>query len=216
MVAEKLLIRADMRETRSGVTQHLQKSESVHVQFEDLAVGDFILSDEVCVERKEATDFVLSIMDKRIFGQVAQMKANYLRPVVILEGDVFSTRSAISPESLMGALSWMSVIEGISTIYSRSARETASFIETMTRHAQQGLGYEIPLRGGKPKDLKVLSQFAVEGLPSCGPTTAKKLLEHFGSVQGVFMASTEQLREVKGVGPKMAEQIRQLIGHPYK
>lgn len=211
----KLLIRADMRETRSGVTQLLQKSALVRVEFEELPIGDFILSDEVCVERKEATDFVNSVMDRRIFGQVASMKASFLRPVVIIEGDVFNTRSAISKEALLGALSWLSVIEGVGTIYTRSAAETASFLEVMCRHAQKGLGYEIQLRSAKPKNLDVLAQFSVEGLPSVGPTTAKKLLQHFGSVRGIYGASEAQLQGVKGVGKKMAEQIVQLVDHTY-
>ncbi len=77
----------------------------------------------------------------------------------------------------------------------------------------------ISLRGAKPKDFKVLAQYAVEGLPGCGPGTAKKLLGHFGSVERVFAATTDQLCEVKGVGRKTAEQIRELLsyqaaGHP--
>jgi len=212
-LSDKLLIRVDVREIRSGVTQLLQQNQLLRVEFEELPVGDFILSDEVCVERKAATDFVLSIMDGRLFGQVAQMKATYLRPIVVLEGDVFNTRSAISRESLMGAISWLNVIEGIGTVHSRSAAETAAFLEVMCRHAQQGLGYEIPLRGSKPKDLNVLAQYAVEGLPSVGPSTAKKMLEHFGSARRVFTATPEELRGVKGVGAKMSEGIAQLLDH---
>lgn len=216
MTIEKLLIRADSRETRSGVTQLLQKSALLRVEFEELPIGDFVLSQEVCVERKEATDFVNSILDKRIFGQVASMKASFLRPVVIIEGDVFNTRSAISKEALLGALSWLSVIEGVGTIYTRSAAETAAFLEVMCRHAQNGLGYEIPLRGSKPKNLDVLAQYSVERLPSVGPTTAKKLLQHFGSVRGVYGATAAQLQAVKGVGSKMGEQITQLLDHAFK
>lgn len=209
--AAKFIITADMREVRSGLTQHLQKSGVLQVEFAELAVGDFILSPDVVVERKAAPDFVASIFDKRLFGQVAQMKANYQRSVILIEGDVFATRSQIAPEALQGALSWLAVIEGVSLIYSRSVRESAEFLQVMTRHAQQGLGYEISLRGAKPKDYLLMAQFAVEGLPGCGPGTAKKLLGHFGSVERVFAASVEQLCEVKGVGKKTAEQIRDLL-----
>src|ERR1035437_350446 len=72
----KFVISVDMREQRSGVTRQLERSSIVTVKYADLAVGDYVLSDEVVVERKEATDFVLSIMDRRLFGQVAQMKAS--------------------------------------------------------------------------------------------------------------------------------------------
>lgn len=209
MTDQKFQITVDVRESRSGLTQQLEKSQVVSVQFAELAVGDFVLSPDVVVERKAATDFIASIMDKRLFGQVAQMKATFLRPIILIEGDVFSTRSAIAPDALRGALSWLSVIEGISLVHTKTPTESASFIEVMARHAQEGLGYDIALRGSKPKDLKVLAQYAVEGV--CGPSTAKKLLGHFGSAERVFAASTEQLCEVKGVGRKTAEQIRELL-----
>ena len=210
-MAGKFPISVDMREQRSGVTQILERSQVVSVEYAELAVGDFVLSHDVVVERKEATDMINSIVDKRLFGQVAQMKANYTRPIILIEGDIFSTRSAINPDALRGALSWLTVIEGVGLLHSRSAAETASFIEVATRHAQEGLGYDIALRGSKPKDLAVLAHFAVEGLPSCGPGTAKKLLGHFGSAERVFAASVDELCAVKGIGRKTADQIRELL-----
>ena len=89
----------------------------------------------------------------------------------------------------------------------------------MSQDGHYWTGGHISLRGAKPKDFKVLAQYAVEGLPGCGPGTAKKLLGHFGSVERVFAATTDQLCEVKGVGRKTAEQIRELLsyqaaGHP--
>jgi fanconi anemia group M protein len=212
MTAKKFTITIDMREQRSGLTQRLENSEIVTVEYADLAVGDFLLSDDVVVERKEATDFVLSIFDQRLFSQVAQMKATYLRPIILIEGDIYKTRSAVTPNALRGALSWMSVIEGVNVVHSRDVADSASFIETMARHAQEGLGYEVALRSGKPKNLAVLSQYLVEGLPGCGPTMAKKLLEHFGTPERIFVATADQLCEVKGVGRKTAEQIRELLG----
>ena len=204
-------VTADMRESRSGLTQRLERGGIVGVSYADLPVGDFVLSDNVVVERKEATDFVLSIMDKRLFGQVAQMKATFSRPIVLIEGNIYKTASNISHDALRGALSWMTVIEGVSLVNSAGVEESASLIEVMARHAQEGLGYEIALRGGKPKDLGILAQFAIEGLPGCGPGTAKKLLAHFGSVQAVLSASVDQLCEVKGVGRKTADQMRELL-----
>ncbi|MBV7541926.1 ERCC4 domain-containing protein [Acidovorax sp. sic0104] len=205
-------ITADVREVRSGVTQALDANQVVEVHYAELPIGDYLLAPHVCVERKAAHDFVASIFDKRLFGQVAQMKATFERSIVLVEGDVFATRSQIAPEALRGALSWLAVIEGVTLIQTRNSVETAAFIEVMARHAQEGLGYEISMRGSKPKDFKVLAQYAVEGL--CGPATAKKLLAHFGSVEKVFAATTDQLCEVKGVGRKTAEQIRELVTFP--
>ena len=79
-----------------------------------------------------------------------------------------------------------------------------------------GLGYEISLRWSKPNNLAVLAQFAIEGLPGCGPGTAKKLLAHFGTVEKVIAASAEDMCAVKGVGRKTADQIRELLEFQYR
>ena len=42
-----------------------------------------------------------------------------------------------------------------------------------------------------------------------GPRTRKKLLERFGSDRAVLKATSSQLREVSGVGSKLAEAISQ-------
>lgn len=117
MPCEKLgLFRVEsshMREQRSGVTRLLQQQHKIDVRFASLPIGDFVLSDDVVVERKAAADFVGSIMDRRLFGQVEQMCATYPRSILMIEGDVFSTRSSISRVSLEGALSWLSIIRSL-------------------------------------------------------------------------------------------------------
>ncbi|WP_371436322.1 ERCC4 domain-containing protein [Polaromonas sp.] len=215
MEPQKLVIRVDNRESWSGLTQALQRFTSLDVHFEDLPVGDFLLSDDVVVERKAAADFVNSILDKRLFSQVQMMKAAYTRAIVMIEGDVFATRSGILPDALRGALSWLSVIEGVAVMTTKDPLDSASTLAIMTRHAQEGLGYEIALRGSKPKSLDVLSRFAVEGLPGCGPSTARKLLVHFGSVRAVYTASAEELLLVSGVGKKQASQIFEVLTFPF-
>jgi len=49
-----------------------------------------------------------------------------------------------------------------------------------------------------------------------GPTVARNLLRHFGSIEKAMTAPEEELREVALVGPKIAERIRELVGGEYK
>lgn len=46
------------------------------------------------------------------------------------------------------------------------------------------------------------------GIPEVGRTVARDLARHFGKLAGLRAASEEELQEVAGVGPRMAEQIR--------
>ncbi len=210
-----LIITADMREQRSKVCGYLEKSQKVIIEYADLACGDYVCGPEVAVERKESTDFVSSIMDNRLFNQVHRLKAEYERPIFIIEGDIFQTRSQIPPAALIGAVSYLSVIESISVIQTSNAKQTAQVLETMARHSQQGLGYEVALRSQKPKDASILSQYVVEGLPSIGPKAAHQLLKHFKTVSGVFSASQEELCEVSGIGKKTASRIHEILNFHY-
>ncbi len=45
------------------------------------------------------------------------------------------------------------------------------------------------------------------GIPEVGAATARELAQHFRSFQAIRSASAEELEEVSGVGPRMADQI---------
>jgi DNA ligase (NAD+) len=47
------------------------------------------------------------------------------------------------------------------------------------------------------------------GLPGVGYVTAQVLAEHFGSIDALIRADTEEIEKVEGVGPILAEQIRE-------
>lgn len=204
-------ILADMRESRSGVLAALSSRGRVKTQLVDLPVGDYVLSAEVAVERKQAADFAQSIMSGRLAFQVAMMKAVFSRPVLIVEGDLW-TGHGCDREVLLGSLAWVAM-QGVSLTSSGSAEQSAMLIEFIARQAQAGQGHGPAMRGGKPHDQEVLARFVVEGLPGCGAATSRRLLEHFGSVEAVMRAPAEELAMVQGIGEKTARRIRGVLTH---
>jgi len=204
---------ADTREHRSGIAKRLQKIEGVEVVVKDLDIGDYQVSDQCVIERKTASDFVLSLVDGRLLSQSLLMRANVPMPVMIIEGELYANRyNNISQAALQGALSCLSVLHGIRIVPSRDEADSAGLIATIGRHLlPEGLGYEIPLRVQKPKDVRVLQQFCTEGLPGCGPKRAQDMLTHFGSIHAVFSASVDDMTKVPGVGKGTAQKIHDLI-----
>ena len=196
---------ADVREGRSGVIQALKRLPAVTVIEQELSSGDYVLTEGCAVERKEATDFVLSVMQGRLFDQVARMQNEYAQVTVLIEGDPYATRSNIAPEAVDGALSWLSLLSGAQVIMSPSAEVTPRLLWRMALHVTHGLGYEIPLRAAKPKN--AVAQYLVEGLPAVGPKTAQALLSHFGTPRAVFTATEAELQQVPGLGKKTAATI---------
>lgn len=202
---------ADMRESRSGVIKVLSEMENISIKVGSLPCGDYIIGPQVAVERKAATDFVISIMEGRIFQQVAKMKLDYERPIVLIEGDVFKTRSKIDNKAIAGAISWINAIEHVSVLMVSDPSETPLMLATMARHLQEGLGYEINLHPKKPKLTRDAAEYLIGSLPGIGPGNAKKLYEHFGSAAKVIAATPLMISEVKGIGPKTAERIHEII-----
>jgi len=103
------------------------------------------------------------------------------------------------------------VLAGVRLLYSRSPRDSSALIYRFALHLTHGLGYEIALRTAKPKDMSVLTQYLVEGLPGVGPGRARALVEHFGSVRQLMAASHVEIAQAPGIGPKTAERIVELL-----
>lgn len=198
----------DHRESRSAVYKALHSYPEVTVVVRELSCGDYLPHPEMAIERKDATDFVNSIMDRRLFAQVLRLKEEYAQVAFIIEGDIYGTRSVIKPEAIRGALSYLVAIEGVSVLMVKNAVESTHLIAQLARHMQLGLGYVPPLRGDKPKSAADTRRYIIEGLPGVGPETAKALALHFGSAVAVFNATVEQLCSVPGIGKKTAERIR--------
>jgi Fanconi anemia group M protein len=202
---------ADSRETTSGMIKALQAMENVEVLVGELPCGDYVLSQEVVVERKEAQDFVNSIMDGRLFNQVPKMKMDYVRPMVLIEGDVYKTRSKMTKESIRGALSWLMAIANVQVIFVADKNESLLMLAHMARHLQEGLGYEINLHPKKPKANADSAQYVIGSFPGIGPENSKKLFEHFGSIARVVNATPEMITQINGIGPTKAKRFHELV-----
>ncbi len=55
---------------------------------------------------------------------------------------------------------------------------------------------------------KSMTASALDGVPGLGPARRRALLKHFGSVKKLRAASLEELAQVSGVGPSLADSIR--------
>ena len=210
-IVKPVTITVDSRESRSGIPNKLGTIPGVTVDQVELIAGDYLIAPGVAVERKSATDFIASVGEGRLFDQMARMLIEHDRAIVLVEGSLYDTRSAIGPEAIDGALSYISLLSGASLMVSPSLARTPYLLHRMALHLQHGLGYTVPLRAGKPKG-PAISQYLLEGLPGVGPALAIALLTHFGNPRAVFSASREALLQVKGVGPKSADAILSALG----
>ena len=211
-----IIIFADSREQGNIVDQlYLQ---GINVKVGQLKVGDFILSEDVCVERKIVEDFVNSLLDGRLFEQAKNLKSNFSLPLYLIEGnleDMFKTRN-VAPQALWSALASLVLDWKIPILFSSSPKETAEILATVAKREQIEKKKEVSIRGEhKPKTFAEQQQFFVEGFPMIGPTAAKELLKKFGNPKNIANASMDELQNVEGIGKKKAELIRKLLDSNY-
>ena len=59
-----------------------------------------------------------------------------------------------------------------------------------------------------------MTESVLDGIPGLGATRKAALLAHFGSVRKLRAATSEQVREVPGIGPRLAETILATLHEP--
>ncbi len=209
MVPIKVIV--DAAETRSGIIDILKRTDGYQIEVKTLDCGDYLVGDNCVVERKAAVDFFASILDGRFISQAKLMSESFGRCIYIIEGNLHKTPHNFTKAAMYGALSFLSVLEGISIIPSASIEETAALVATMARHAQQGLGYVPALRVSKPKEKETSKLYVIEGLPGIGGKRAKDVLAYFGSVAKVFSASREEWLTMPGMGKSTVDKIFTVI-----
>ncbi len=208
----KIVVFADVRERESGISKLLADLGCSVVE-KQLEVGDYIPGKEIVIERKSISDFVSSIVDRRLSKQLINMAESYERPLVIVEGDrekLFETN--VHRNAIIGMLTSIALNYRVPILFTESKRETAQYIYVIAKREQEGKGSDVRLRiGRKGLTLGEQQRFVVESLPLVGPMTAKKLLKHFGSVKKIFNAEAKELQKVEKMGKEKAKKIKKVV-----
>jgi len=212
----QLKIIADAREKGSGIVKKLV-DENINVNLKNIDVADYIISDRIGIERKTKEDFVNSIINKRLLHQIKDLKENFERPLIILEGseDIFSIRN-IHPNAIRGMLATIAISYGIPIISTNNNKETAELIRIIAQREQKAKGKEISIRvDRKPLTTKEQQEFIIESLPGVGPTLAKSLLTKFKTVKKIINAKDTKLQKIEQLGPKKAKEIKRILEENY-
>ncbi|PSQ52122.1 Hef nuclease [Halobacteriales archaeon SW_8_65_20] len=209
---------ADQRELDATIARDLSKRDGIETRLETLAVGDYVLSNRVVVERKSVADFLDTLLgeDRSMFEQVGDAVRSYARPVVIVEGENLYGERNVHPNAIRGALASLAVDFGASVLFTEDEQGTTELLEVIARREQEESDRELRVHGEKSnKTLDEQQEYVVSSVAEVGPVTARALLSALGSVEAVMTAGEAELREIDGVGPVTAERIREVVGSEY-
>ncbi|KAM8934621.1 DNA repair endonuclease XPF [Pelodytes ibericus] len=76
----------DMREFRSELPSLIHQ-RGIDIEPVTLEVGDYILTPDICVERKSVSDLIGSLNNGRLYTQCVSMSRYYKRPILLIEFD---------------------------------------------------------------------------------------------------------------------------------
>ncbi|HZU32123.1 MAG TPA: NAD-dependent DNA ligase LigA [Candidatus Angelobacter sp.] len=134
-----------------------------------------------------------------------------------LQGSIlhFASRSVMNieglGESLVNQLHQAGLIRNIADVYTlKDKREQILALERVGEKSVDNLLEEIEKSRKLPLERVILGL----GISQVGTRTAELLAEHFGSMDELMNASTEQLQEVNDVGPSVSASIREFFEEP--
>lgn len=199
----------DTREKQSLVLSEL-RALKIPIKLEHLEIADYIINN-IAIERKTFSDFLSSMINKRLPTQLKEMK-KYPKQILILEGFFYNYDETKIHENAIRGMLLSTILEfKIPIVYTENAEDTAKFLLSIAKK-QEKQKQKISIRPKKTfQSLKQEKQFILEGFPGIGPTTAEKLLEKFKSLKKIFNLPKDELKKIERFDNGKIERFRQIL-----
>ena len=213
----------DSREKSKLSKLVIQKAKAIQVPCEKrwIEIGDYVY-DDVCFEAKSATDFLGSVMSKRLWTQLDNMDRHYRTNVVIIYGSMeeavfnviknapskmpMGTRSIMLNNKFLGALGRIVLDTDVKPFWVPTEEEAAliitgvSKIKPITRDVIQPQVF----KRLTTDDLRLDLLSSIKGVSI---KKAKELIKQFGSIMEIGECSAYELQAIEGIGETLAKRI---------
>jgi len=190
----KIPIIVDTREKQSLVAANLIERKA-KIEYEQLEIGDYLIENTI-IERKTFSDFVGSMINKRLFDQLREIK-KYPACFLLIEGFYYDyDKFNVHENAIRGMLLSIAIDYQIPIIYTEDEKDTANFLLLVAKKYERPK-QEMSIRPSKTfKTPGEQKQFILEGFPGIGPAAAKNLLDKFPTLKEIFNTTEEQLEKI--------------------
>jgi ERCC4-type nuclease len=117
----------------------------------------------------------------------------------------------VHAHALKGAMLSLAVMWRLPVIHARNPEDSLRILRLLAGQLARTNPPVLQRYDRKPKRLASRRLNMLQGLPGVGPALASRLLVHFGSVERVITADHGLLVQVRGIGPKKAQRIRNVV-----
>ena len=205
----KIPIIVDTREKQSLISANLLEQKA-SIKFEKLDIGDYLIQDTI-IERKTFSDFVGSMLDKRLISQLQEIK-KYPNYFLILENFYYNyNQFNVHENAIRGMLLSIAIDFQVPIVYTENESDTAKFL-ILTAKKYEKPKIKNAIRPSKtflsPEEQK---QFILEGFPGVGPTISKNLLDEFPNLKKIFNSTKDELEKIPGFTKAKIESFQELL-----
>ncbi len=190
--AEPPRIVVDVREFRSSLPSLLHGRSNIVVPCL-LTVGDYVLTPDICVERKSVRDLISSFKNGRLFNQAETMLQHYKYPMLLIEFDqnksftldsfgtdhTTSLIKADNPQDLQSKLALLTLaFPRLKIIWSSSPYQTAEIFDELKKQQEEPdpiKAVQIGLVAGEDPSDQSFNQTPQDMLRAVPGITAKNL-----------------------------------------
>jgi len=192
--AKKLpLIIADIHEKDSMILAELKSNKDINLSIKSLKIGDYLIGKTI-IERKTISDFTSSMINKRLIQQLSQMK-KYPSKILIIEWKQKNLYQLKNANSIRGFI--LSIITNYETniIFTKDYQDTSQYLITLAKQQSKPVT-KISFHSRIPKTKSEQKSYVLESFPNIGPKKAEILLKKFKTLNNVFNASEEDLKDI--------------------
>jgi ERCC4-type nuclease len=200
-----------------------QKAKAIRIPCEKkwIEIGDYVC-DDVCFEAKSTTDFLGSVMTKRLWTQLDNMDRHYKTNIVIIHGDMqeailnviqhspskmpIGTRSIMLNNKFLGAIGRIVLDTDIKPFWVQTEEEAALVITAVSKMKPITRDTIAPqlFKRITTDDLRLDLLSSIKGVSI---KKAKQLVKQFGSIMEIGECSEYELQAIEGIGETLAKRI---------
>lgn len=199
----------DAHERQSGIAETLAEL-GAEIEVAALSAGDYAVGADTLVERKRVLDLHAAVLKGRLWPQLGKLRGACAFPYLLVEGSDLD-RGPLHYNAIRGVC--LAVIDqGIALLRSGYQRDSALWIHRLAVRCQQfEPAAERPAyaQRPRPKPGAETAEAVLAAVPGISTSSARALLERFGSVAAVVGADPSEWLQVPGIGPERAHALKQ-------
>jgi predicted RNase H-like HicB family nuclease len=177
-----------------------------------LTTGDYLVNGEVLVERKTVRDVVTSLVDGRLFPQVARLAQSPYRSLLLIEGPTPSLMPDVHHHSVDGALVSIAAIWRVPVLYFVRFRTICAYPAAPRQSGARPARTNSAAIRSKAEAARFEAALSAAGAARgrtrpCTPASLPLRID-----RTVVTVDAPTLAEVRGIGARKAGRIRELVG----